>query len=212
MFWPPTHQQDWTMTAASFLASSSRRSLGFTCFFLCNYLKSGASGYVFTRRTIVSTAAVGMSSTSTEPLFWNRELSKKQSFDAKAPIVKDANIICVGYPNDKANAELYQITERKNGAKVLKVEDSIESFDTPSLQEANVLYVSYSRNAREVVANLVKEIPSIEWIHARSAGIDFITSDDLSAWAAKESHVVTNAKGSFSSTLAEYTLLACSYL
>lgn len=50
-------------------------------------------------------------------------------------------------------------------------------------------------------------LPSIEWVHARSAGIDFITSPTLS----KTRATVTNAKGTFSSTLAEYTLMACSY-
>ena len=57
------------------------------------------------------------------------------------------------------------------------------------------------------MADLITALPSIEWIHTRSAGIDFVTSDTLAS-----SHcTMTNAKGQFSSTLAEYTLLACAY-
>ena len=47
----------------------------------------------------------------------------------------------------------------------------------------------------------------MEWVHTRSAGIDFCTSDGLSNSRA----YVTNAKGLFSSTLGEYTMMACSY-
>jgi phosphoglycerate dehydrogenase-like enzyme len=55
----------------------------------------------------------------------------------------------------------------------------------------------------------LKLLPSIEWVHCRSAGIDFVTSDALSE--ANSRVKITNAKGSFSSTLAEYTMLACAY-
>lgn len=44
-------------------------------------------------------------------------------------------------------------------------------------------------------------------VHTRSAGIDFISSDGLFSSKAQ----LTNAKGMFSSTLAEYCMMACSY-
>ena len=124
-------------------------------------------------------------------------------------------MICVGDPNDGANKDLYDVSTeslRQDGVKVLQIGSNVDSFDSTTLQGANVLFVSYSPNAREGVAHLLREIPTIEWIHARSAGIDFITSRDLTEWAGIGKHLVTNAKGSFSSTLAEYTMLACSYL
>lgn len=62
--------------------------------------------------------------------------------------------------------------------------------------------------SRRPLAGLLQALPSVEWIHTRSAGIDFVTSDELAA--ASNVHV-TNAKGQFSSTLAEYTMMACSY-
>jgi phosphoglycerate dehydrogenase-like enzyme len=57
------------------------------------------------------------------------------------------------------------------------------------------------------LAELLEALPSIEWIHTRSAGIDSVTSDSLANFKG----TVTNAKGQFSSTLAEYTLMACAY-
>ena len=50
---------------------------------------------------------------------------------------------------------------------------------------------------------------SLEWIQSRSAGIDVIMSDTLKD--SSDALIMTNAKGAFSSTLAEYTMMACSY-
>jgi phosphoglycerate dehydrogenase-like enzyme len=101
-------------------------------------------------------------------------------------------------------------------------------------EQVNVVYCSHPQS-RMVLARLLHELsqsgaPSsgkkadIEWIHTRSAGIDFVVSPELAAWhrGGVESssvspdtpplrHVMTNAKGCFSSTLAEYTMLAISY-
>ena len=51
---------------------------------------------------------------------------------------------------------------------------------------------------------------SIRAIHVRSAGIDFLESDELPLLH-KKGIVMTNAKGQFSSSLAEYVMMACSY-
>jgi hypothetical protein len=178
------------------------------------------AAYGFTRRSLVATMTTVTTTTTlataTEAPYWNREISAKQAFDRKAPVTKEANVICVGDVTDESNAGLYQLQEeRQNGVKVLQIGSSVEDFDTAQLQEqgANVLFVSSTPKAKQIVTHLLETIPSIEWIHTRSAGLDFIASDPLSQWStASKSHQTTNAKGSFSSTLAEYTLLACSYL
>jgi len=54
---------------------------------------------------------------------------------------------------------------------------------------------------------ILAAFPTIEWVHCRSAGIDFVVSEELS----NNDVLVTNAKGQFSSTLAEYAMMACSY-
>lgn len=53
-------------------------------------------------------------------------------------------------------------------------------------------------------------LTSIEWVHVRSAGIDTILSDTLK-YHSDHVQIITNAKGQFSSTLAEYAMMVCSY-
>ena len=140
--------------------------------------------------------------------FWNRETSQPRNYNANAPVVKQAKIIALSDPKDPSNAELYK-GQLPEGAELLAVGSCMDDFDMGMLQVkgANVVFVSHS-DSREPLADLLKSIPTIEWVHTRSAGIDFVTSPTLSQWAG----TVTNAKGHFSSTLAEYAMLACSYL
>jgi phosphoglycerate dehydrogenase-like enzyme len=120
-----------------------------------------------------------------------------------------------------------------NGATLLSVGttvDAIQSSIRDKSQLPNVVFVSPScPYAAKVLPEILTAYPSIEWVHCRSAGIDFIESDALidvcvqrseattpSASASASSAAtaplrVTNAKGQFSSSLAEYALGACTY-
>jgi len=147
--------------------------------------------------------------------YWNRETSQhEESLDSK-PIIKSARIICLSDPNDDNNAALYGTSTTTSvlpeGSKVLSIGSSIEDFDLDMLnkEKANVIFVSHAK-AREPLAKLIEAIPSLEWIHSRSAGIDYITSKTVSSESYSQI-IMTNAKGSFSSTLAEYTMMAISY-
>eukprot|EP00553_Chaetoceros_curvisetus_P001810 CAMPEP_0204614854 /NCGR_PEP_ID=MMETSP0717-20131115/2489_1 /ASSEMBLY_ACC=CAM_ASM_000666 /TAXON_ID=230516 /ORGANISM="Chaetoceros curvisetus" /LENGTH=329 /DNA_ID=CAMNT_0051627639 /DNA_START=1 /DNA_END=990 /DNA_ORIENTATION=- len=94
------------------------------------------------------------------------------------------------------------------GSKLLGTGMTLKDFDAFKDQSPNVLFVSPScPMARKELPLVLEAFPSIEWVHVRSAGIDFLESDDL----AKVDIPVTNAKGQFSSSLAEYTMMACSY-
>ena len=138
--------------------------------------------------------------------YWNREESTPQNYASDAPIIKHAKIISLSALDDDANAAVNS-GNLPQGASLLAVGSCMDDFDIHQLQqeEPNVIFVAHAQ-ARQPLADLLTALPSIEWIHARSAGIDFMTSPTLSSTCA----VVTNAKGTFSSTLAEYTLLACS--
>eukprot|EP00977_Amphora_coffeiformis_P021017 scaffold8728_cov164-Amphora_coffeaeformis.AAC.2 len=77
-------------------------------------------------RTLVTTVSTKMvSSTSKSP-----QVSKQPDLDFKnIPIQKQANIICVANPNDKANLDLYKLAEaRKDGVQVVRIGDTVESF------------------------------------------------------------------------------------
>jgi len=143
--------------------------------------------------------------------FWNREESEKGKFATitKDMVKREARIISLSDPNDEANAALHH-GKLSVGATLLGVGMSLEDFDLELLQREppNVVFVSPSCPlARVQLPIFLQKFPSLEWIHVRSAGIDFIVSDEL---AADTKTYVTNAKGQFSSTLAEYTMMACS--
>jgi phosphoglycerate dehydrogenase-like enzyme len=141
------------------------------------------------------------------PQYWNRETSARKQYSTTSPITQEANIICISDPNDDANQMLYK-GNLPEGAKVLAIGSQMSDFDIEKLKEskANVIFTSHPK-AREPLGKLLQEIPSIQWVHSRSAGIDSITSKEL----ANSSVLLTNAKGAFSSTLAEYTMMAIAY-
>ena len=98
------------------------------------------------------------------------------------------------------------------GSKLLHV--GIQPTDFPDSivdDKPNVLFISPTcPHAGRQLPLVLQKFPSIEWIHVRSAGIDFLESDELPVLH-KKGIVMTNAKGQFSSSLAEYVMMACSY-
>jgi len=154
--------------------------------------------------------------------FWNREESQRYQFSTststESPVTKSCKIISLSNPNDPANESLDQglrdPTKLPEACQLLTVctdQDVLDNtnnlLETLRQQQANTVFVSHPK-AREPLATLIREVPSIQWIHCRSAGIDFVVSETLQT---SFPGITTNAKGQFSSTLAEYTLMACSY-
>ena len=143
--------------------------------------------------------------------YWNREeYARKGRYDylikvSPESIVKEAKILNLSDPNDEANEALDRLPF---GSTILKTGTKLTDFEDIADQEPNVVFVSPScPKARKQLPLLLARYPSIEWVHCRSAGIDFIVSDELSELPV----TITNAKGQFSSSLAEYTMMACSY-
>ena len=135
--------------------------------------------------------------------YWNRETSREGEFSGK--IVHEARIISLSDPDDPNNTPLKDLPD---SARLVAVGSSLADFDLEKLkiEKPNVIFVSHPAS-REPLVELLNALPSIEWVHTRSAGIDFIASDGLAAAEV----LVTNAKGMFSSTLAEFTMMAISY-
>ncbi len=167
----------------------------------------------FTRRwCVLQTSSFSSSANSimSESIYWNREKNKNALPTSNAhdgPTVKEARILALSDPNDSHNMPLY-CGPLPEGVRLLKVGSRLDDFDEPSIMEQhpNVIFVSHPL-ARDTLIQLLEKFPSVEWVHTRSAGVDFIASNALFA-----SHIMlTNAKGMFSSTLAEYCMMACSY-
>jgi len=143
--------------------------------------------------------------------FWNREESEhgKYASITQADVKKEARILSLCDPdNCDANVALHEGT-LPPGATLLAIGKTAEDFDEALKdQKPNVVFVSPScPKARVQLPALLQKFPTVEWVHAQSAGIDFLVCDELSA----TTPVMTNAKGQFSSSLAEYAMLACSY-
>jgi len=146
-------------------------------------------------------------------LLWNRDNTTSESGGpassrASNPIEKECKLISLSVASDPDNDPLHK-EELPDGAKLLQIGSTLADFDIPKLRDAgcNAIFVSHPA-AREPLAELLDALPTIEWIHSRSAGIDFVYSERLAAW---DRGIMTNAKGQFSSTLAEYTIGACTY-
>ena len=145
-----------------------------------------------------------MSSSLVDPSFlryWGKE-----GYEDK-PIIREAKIVSLSDPHDDANAALHY-GELPIGARLLQIGTKFEEFDIDALrrEEPNVVFCAHPLSRKPLV-ELLDALPTVEWVHTRSAGIDFVTSPDL----ATSKVYMTNARGQFSSTLAEYTLMACSY-
>jgi len=138
--------------------------------------------------------------------YWNRETSQPTS-GFEGAITNEARILALCDPSDAYNKPLYD-GPLPEGCKLLAVGSTLNDFDQDSIidQDPNVIFVSHP-NARGPLVELLYKFPSVEWIHTRSAGVDFIASDGLFSSPVQ----LTNAKGMFSSTLAEYCMMACAY-
>jgi len=167
---------------------------------------------------LMTTSSMSLSTTSsaTSSSYWNRETSSKQDYDTSLPIVQPAKVLVVGTKGDPGNDALLDpsATKQQAGFEIVGVvhtpDDAKEWLAKNTNTAPNVVFISACAQGKQIVQVLLQDLSeSLVWIHARSAGIDFIASDALANWADTKSrnNVVTNAKGSFSSTLAEYTMM-----
>lgn len=130
--------------------------------------------------------------------YWNREEStekEKYSFLIEISpdsIRREARILSLSSLEDEANQALHQGT-LPVGAQLLGVGQTVADFEKHKNAKPNTLFVSPScPNASVQVPAMLQAFPSIEWVHVRSAGIDFVVSDALSEYRHKIQF--TNAK------------------
>ena len=115
-------------------------------------------------------------------------------------------IVVLGKRDDPWLTELASLPK---AARIIAWGESIERLRESNGQtftDGNVLFCA-SGGAAEL-GPVVKHMPFLEWVHCLFAGIDHIVCKELRE---NQELVVTNARGVFSSSLAEYVMLACSY-
>ena len=84
----------------------------------------------------------------------------------------------------------------------VRVVAGAEPTDFDGAPHPDVVFDCFSGPAR--VAGVVARVPDLEWFHSRSAGLEGVLVPDLRASPA----VVTNGRGAFSHSLAEFVLAA----
>jgi hypothetical protein len=142
-------------------------------------------------------------------LFWDREYgTKADPCDLSLPIIRHAKIICLSNPMDRNNQLLYNASILPTGCEIIHIGCHDIDYEKIRADGGNVIFVSDGMNAKEPLQRLIQELgDQLQWIHSRSAGIDSFYSDTLSSFQG----TMSNAKGQFSSTLAEYTIASCLY-
>jgi hypothetical protein len=142
-----------------------------------------------------------------EPLYWSRDLIRDER-ETLLPVIQSAKIISI---TDPTNDVLHR-GPLPDGAQLLQIGTKVTDFDIAQLLAAgaNTVFVAHSQ-ARPVLAHLVDALPTISWIQSRNAGIDSILSSTVTIAYTAGRITMTNAKGQFSSSLAEHALAACSY-
>ena len=151
---------------------------------------------------------------------------------------KNARILSLSPKNDPNNLPLENDTDRNEllapffelnkgaaantnanaAVELVAVGSTVDELDMEYIkkEKVNVLFVSPGTSSATLATVMIQLQDSLEWIHSRSAGIDVLLSDPRVVEAYNNNNnsrniIMTNAKGTFSSTLAEYTMLACSY-
>lgn len=164
-------------------------------------------------------------------MFWNREAAEAAGNPAAYEYLLEispesmqraAHIISLSDPRDAANDMLHK-GRLPVGARLMAIGTTADDFDAATMPKPpNVLFVSPScPHAATVLPAVLRKFPTIQWVHCRSAGIDFVESAELVQICNTSNNNnnstdgdglrVTNAKGQFSSSLAEYVMLACGY-
>eukprot|EP00605_Chrysophyceae_sp_TOSAG23-4_P001516 GSChrysophyteH1.ASY1.ANO1.1663.1 assembled CDS len=95
------------------------------------------------------------------------------------------------------------------GAEVVAVGKNLDDWisQQTNFQDANILFVASANG--EILSDVLKALPKLEWIQGIFAGLDHLKCDEFTNNRGK--YIVTNAKGVFSSSLAEWGLFAAGY-
>ena len=160
----------------------------------------------------------GIQTSKADPLskqykYWNREESKHGEYAylldmSPWSVKREARIVSLSDPNDSANDALHK-GKMPYSSQLLGVGETLDDVKHLADEKPNVIFASPScPRACLVLPQVLEAFPTIEWVHVRSAGLDFLSPEELQT---NPSILFTNAKGQFSSSLAEYIMMACSY-
>ncbi len=132
-----------------------------------------------------------------------RRMGNAESFEH---VNTNLRIVVVGPKSgDPSLAELCHLPK---DARILGTGNNLEELrlEGDLFTEANVLF-NVTGNGT-ILTEIIGELPFLTWIHSITAGVEHLMCP-----AIQDNHniVLTNAKGVFSSSLAEYVMAACGH-
>jgi phosphoglycerate dehydrogenase-like enzyme len=165
--------------------------------------------------------------------------SSQSKATSMSTLVRHAKIVCLTGDSSPLN-DYYDIGNNNEpqqyqlpaGATIVQTGGAIQDFDVEALRAsgANVVLVRKSQTqptVKEPLATLLKEVPSLTWVHTLTTGFDYIASPILAEhdWGRGSDTdtdtettntntgggVLTNARGISNSVLAEYAIMSCLY-
>mmetsp|Transcript_67937 Transcript_67937/g.162219 ORF Transcript_67937/g.162219 Transcript_67937/m.162219 type:complete len:405 (+) Transcript_67937:52-1266(+) len=176
-------------------------------------LTTGFQGQTFPAFTAAHARAQQLRSTSHSselPTPAHLSILRGGKMPGSAP--SEARIVVLGTGKDDPSLSRLELLPA--AAKVVAMGASLADFEGKDdiLAEANILMVSHTPGVSfgDLFTALASRMPNLAWVHARSAGIEHLVCPALLS-AAASGIPVTNAKGVFSHSLAEYALLAAGY-
>ncbi|CAB9512003.1 Glyoxylate/hydroxypyruvate reductase B [Seminavis robusta] len=135
---------------------------------------------------------------------WNRENTKPKNYNADLSIKQAARILVLGSRDDPTMVRVFEDeTKLPDQTTIVGVGTKRDDFDWDALRrEPPTVILVTTKGIKDLLAELLTTpelASSIQWVHAKSAGIEHCTSPALAA----STVVMSNAKGHFSSTLAD---------
>lgn len=123
--------------------------------------------------------------------------------------MRNCNIIVVASKNDPSLAALDKLPQNAKiigyGSTIQEIIEDIQ--DIKLLECVNTVFIASGN--KSTLKPVVDSLPNLIWIHSQFAGVDHVLYEEL---IENNNITVTNAKGVFSSTLAEYVMGVISYV
>lgn len=117
-----------------------------------------------------------------------------------------ANILIVGNPDEPYMSELDRLQELGDQVRVVGFASSADEARDDEWNDVNVMFNCTGN--KHAMPSFLARLPNLRWIHGIFAGLEHFLCDEI---VSNGDIVVTNAKGVYSHSLAEYNMFAYSY-
>jgi phosphoglycerate dehydrogenase-like enzyme len=134
------------------------------------------------------------------------ELKKQNAALESATQQQKRTSVCIAVLADPTDDSLTILDQLPSNAKVVAIGQTKEAILKNDVSEVEILLRCDGDGY--VVESLMPSMPKLKWIHTRSNGVDSLLKSEV----VRDSSIpVTNSRGAYSRSLAEYTISACLY-